>query len=78
MTSKSRWQQYKEKNGGVSPLDLFNKNSDKAPKDLAEARFSTCESCEKFLKLTKQCLECGCLMNLKTRLVEAKCPLGKW
>lgn len=78
MTAKSRWQEYKEKNG-VTPLDLLNPLSDKATADLAANRLSVCESCDRFLKsTTKQCLECGCIMPLKVRLQGAKCPLGKW
>lgn len=77
MTEKSRWEQYKEKNG-VTPLDLFNPNSVKADVDLASQRLTTCESCDRFLKATKQCLECGCIMPLKVRLAAANCPLRKW
>jgi len=76
MTMKSRWEQYKEKNG-VTPLDLL-KNTGRATVDLAASRLSICESCDRYLASTKQCLECGCIMPLKVRLERAKCPLVKW
>lgn len=78
MSEKSRWQQYKEKNGGVTPLDLINPHALRSSEELAATRYTTCQGCERFLNVTKQCLECGCFMNLKTRLLNAKCPLGKW
>jgi len=78
MSEKSRWQQYKEKNGGVTPLDLINPHALRSSDELTAARYAVCEGCERFLSVTKQCLECGCFMNLKTRLLNAKCPLGKW
>jgi hypothetical protein len=77
MTIKSRWEEYKEKNG-VTAIDLLNPLSDKATTDLVSKRLSVCESCDRFLKPTKQCLECGCIMPLKVRLQQAKCPLNKW
>lgn len=78
LSEKTPWQLFKEKNGGVTPLDLINRNSPKSSEELAAARYTTCQGCERFLNVTKQCLECGCFMNLKTRLLNAKCPLGKW
>lgn len=77
MTVKSRWQEYKEKNG-VTPLDLLNPDSDRVTPEIAERRLNVCEGCDRFLKATRQCLQCGCMMNLKTKLLHAKCPLGKW
>lgn len=77
MNMKSRWQEYKEKNG-VTPLDLLDLNSEKVAPEIAARRMETCEGCDRFLKVTRQCLQCGCMMNLKTKLLSAKCPLGKW
>jgi hypothetical protein len=28
--------------------------------------------------LGSQCAECHCLINLKTRVLEERCPLGAW
>jgi ribosomal protein L32 len=77
MTVKSRWQEYKDKNG-VTPLDLLNPNSDRVSIEVSDSRLSKCENCEHFLKATRQCLKCGCMMNLKTKLLHAKCPIGRW
>jgi hypothetical protein len=75
--SKSRWQEYKEKNG-VTPLDALNPKTIKASEDVAAQRFDICLSCPELIKVTKQCKKCGCFMAAKTKLESAKCPLGKW
>lgn len=75
--TKSRWQQYKEKNG-VTPLDALNPSTKLATEELSKERYSICQSCENFFNLTKQCKKCGCFMNVKTTLEAAKCPIGKW
>lgn len=74
---KSRWQEYKEKNG-VTPLDLLNPNTRPASKELANSRYDICLSCPELRVTTKQCKQCGCFMAVKTKLESAKCPLGKW
>ena len=73
----SAWQQYKQKNG-VTPLDLINPNSKHADSELHDSRYSICLSCPELIKMTKQCKQCGCFMNIKTKLLDAKCPIGKW
>lgn len=78
MSEPSRWERFKEKHGGVTPLDLINPHAPRANEELSLSRLSVCEGCERFVHFTKQCLECGCFMNMKTRLLNAKCPLGKW
>ena len=45
---------------------------------IKKARLEICLSCEKIIKITHQCKECMCFMDLKTRLEGVKCPLGKW
>lgn len=74
---KSRWQQYKEKNG-VTPLDLLNPMTKPADKKLSKLRLEICLGCPELIKTTKQCKKCGCFMTLKTKLEIAKCPIGKW
>jgi hypothetical protein len=73
----SAWQRYKEKNG-VTPLDLVNPNAKHADLELHDKRYSICLSCTELIKMTKQCKQCGCFMNIKTKLLDAKCPIGKW
>jgi hypothetical protein len=77
MTEKSKWQQYKEKNG-TTPLDLLNPHVKIATDDIKNNRMQICYSCPELIKLTTQCKQCGCLMKLKTKLEESKCPIGKW
>ena len=73
----SRWEEYKKKNG-VTPLDLLNPNTKRAPEEIANDRYKVCLDCEELVSLTKQCKKCGCFMAAKTRLNNAVCPLGKW
>jgi hypothetical protein len=75
--TKSRWQEYKEKNG-VTPLDMLNPNTKKASEDLAKERFDICLACPELIDITKQCKKCGCFMSAKTKLEKATCPIGKW
>jgi hypothetical protein len=75
--SKSRWEQYKEKNG-VTPLALLNPATKKSSEDLAESRINICLECPELIKLTAQCKKCGCFMSAKTKMQAAKCPIGKW
>ena len=75
--SKSRWQEYKEKNG-VTPLDMLNPNTKRVVEEISEHRLSICKGCPEFFTTTSQCKKCGCFMTAKTRLEAAKCPIGKW
>jgi hypothetical protein len=71
------WEKYKEKNG-TTPLDLLNPKTKPALPEVADQRYAICFSCPKFIKFTRQCSECGCLMSIKTKLEASKCPLQKW
>lgn len=60
-----------------SPIDLlFNDNY--INKEISDKRLDICNGCEKFIKITKQCKECGCIMPLKVKLKDSTCPLNKW
>jgi hypothetical protein len=74
---KSRWQEYKEKNG-VTPLDLLNPKTRKIDESQAIERMAICKACPELIPVLDQCKKCGCFMEFKTRLEAAKCPLGKW
>jgi hypothetical protein len=65
-------------NSEVSPLDLINPNVPRAPIEISEKRMSVCSSCPELIKSTSQCKKCGCFMAAKTKLANAKCPLGHW
>lgn len=67
----------------VRPWDLLRSKKpgeagERATDEEAEKRISICKECPRFIKTTSQCKECGCIMNLKTKLAAASCPLGKW
>lgn len=51
-----------------------------ASKDLTMQRLSVCSTCDsKVVTLNFiRCSECGCVLKLKAKLVDATCPLGKW
>ncbi len=66
------------KNSQVGPMDLVNPNTVWASDEKSSERYSICKECPELIKLTKQCKKCGCLMNRKTKLELATCPLGKW
>lgn len=73
---KTAWEQWKEKQGGVTVFDMFK--GERASDEVAAKRMDECKKCDRFIEMTKQCKECGCFMTMKTKLTEAKCPLGKW
>ena len=43
-----------------------------------EKRMKECQSCAWYIKDKKRCAKCGCIVALKTYLLEEKCPIGKW
>lgn len=45
---------------------------------LSKKRLAICKECSEFVASTSQCNKCSCLMNLKTMLPFAECPLNKW
>jgi hypothetical protein len=46
--------------------------------ELAAERLKVCAECSHFRKMARQCDLCGCFMDLKTKMLEATCPAGKW
>jgi hypothetical protein len=49
-----------------------------SPEELAEERIKLCEECPHFKALLRQCDLCGCFLDLKTKLLNARCPINKW
>ncbi len=72
------WEEYKAKLGTTRPWDIINPQIAKADDELANKRLDICVSCDRLIKATKQCKECGCFMALKVKIQGAVCPLGKW
>jgi len=48
------------------------------PKHIAEKRLNVCKMCDEYIAFTSMCRKCGCILPLKTKLLNEKCPLGKW
>ena len=44
----------------------------------SQSRFSICQECSQLLPIVNVCKQCGCFMNIKTRIFSSKCPLEKW
>ena len=74
----SKWEEYKKKIGDTRPWDVFSPNVKWSEEETAKQRLDICWDCDRLIKVTTQCKECGCFMKLKTRLEHAKCPLNKW
>ena len=75
---KTPWERYKENLGTTRPWDLLRPDAPKASKELEIKRLDICKECPEFMKLTKQCKKCGCVMTGKVKLIHATCPLEKW
>jgi Family of unknown function (DUF6171) len=74
----SAWKQWKKNLGETRPWDMLNPNVEHATEEEATRRFDICKGCPELISLTNQCKKCGCIMNLKTKLQKATCPLNKW
>lgn len=74
---KKKAQEMKEAQGEARPWHLINKDN-YTTDAIAELRFGICKGCEFLTQNTNQCIKCGCLMHLKTKLKVAECPIGKW
>jgi len=74
----SAWDDYKKKIGGVKPWDILNPNVSRASKEVEENRLSICLQCPELIKVTKQCKKCGCVMPVKVKLEQSKCPINLW
>lgn len=61
----------------AKPWDLLNSNN-YVDEDTRNRRYTMCLDCDRLLKLTRTCKECGCFMSMKTWLKGAYCPIGKW
>jgi hypothetical protein len=42
----------------------------------SKARLAVCHKCDKWTG--SSCKVCGCYVNLKVKIPEEKCPIGKW
>lgn len=69
---------WKDSLGKTRPWDLLNKNKARVEEILQKERMVICRACPLFIEKTGQCSKCLCIMELKTKLAEAECPVGKW
>ena len=60
------------------PWDLYNKNLGRVNEEVYNERMEICKACPNYISLTHQCTKCGCIMDAKTKLPNAVCPIGKW
>lgn len=72
------WQKYKKNLGQTRPWDFLKQDTEYAEESVSSNRMDICNSCPELFKPTTQCKQCGCFMNLKTKLKLATCPMGKW
>ena len=62
----------------VKPWDLLNPNTVYISRNEYDLRMNICNDCDRFIRITKQCKECGCFMKVKAKMKAAVCPIGKW
>ena len=62
----------------AKPWDFLNPNTEYADDLLADQRYDICKECPMLINISKQCKKCGCFMKVKTKLLHATCPIGKW
>ena len=49
-----------------------------APPEVKNRRMDLCRACAWFMKDTKRCAKCGCVVPLKAYLAQESCPIEKW
>lgn len=74
----SKWSEWKKAQGTTRPWHLLDHSRHVDDPKKAEDRLDICKACPFYISATTQCKKCGCLMVAKTKLEEAKCPIGKW
>lgn len=74
----SKWAEWKKSQGESKPWHLLDPSKVLSDENIINKRLDVCAGCPELIQLTKQCKQCGCFMNLKTKLQNATCPLGKW
>ncbi len=75
--SKSRWEEYKEKNKAFAS-DAVSESASKFLEKDSIKRLETCNSCEHLIKLTKECKKDKSFILETIKIKEQKCPIGAW
>lgn len=69
---------------GITGITKATFGMDKAEEDTICRRLKICRRCPELRyvglksKSVKKCNQCGCYLELKTKLRHENCPLGKW
>lgn len=74
----TKWEEWKKAVGETRPWHLLDSSKYVSDLKIAEDRYNICLLCPELTEHTNQCKKCGCFMAAKTKLENAKCPLGKW
>lgn len=74
----SKWEDWKAAIGETRPWHVLDSSKYVDDEELGKTRFAICKACPELMPITNQCKKCGCIMNLKTKLRAAACPIGKW
>jgi hypothetical protein len=61
----------------AKPWDILDPNK-RTNEDIYKERMDICRKCQFIINTTKTCRKCGCFMEIKTRIDNAYCPIGKW
>ena len=72
----SAWEEWKKNLGEARPWHALY--SEHVANEVSEQRLNICKSCPELFGPVNQCKKCGCLMNIKVKIPQAECPLGKW
>jgi hypothetical protein len=71
--SKDSEPELQEQQATISEIDFLVDKENQS-----KSRLDVCKGCDQLLPLVNMCKQCGCLMNIKTRIYSSSCPLGKW
>ena len=77
-SEKNNKPQIPELNKPARVWDMLDPNIERVSEEVQASRMDFCKDCPFFMKITKQCRQCGCHMPWKTQLPHAECPIGKW
>ena len=72
------WDNWKKAQGDSKPWHILNVDARIKDQTKIDARLNICRGCPELIQLTTTCKKCGCFMSVKTGLLGAECPIGKW
>jgi hypothetical protein len=62
-------------------INYIESNQDKVlfvSDEVYKKRVLTCRECDKYDELNNRCIECGCYVPAKAKIILDSCPLNKW